>query len=407
MTPFNSESPKFALNRIDRMIARSAGTSAAFITFMQAVPHAFSQAGILNPVWLWIGIGFISLAQLAQVFTAWFGRSAVPWFAALHLGTMAGIWLWPLMLQPGAQLASGDQPWFWWMLAIAGLNAFGAFKPEWAVGSAIALHLSWLFMSTTHSFGPRPFWISLQDTLLAFFFSILLGLLLIGLRQAAMGVDAAIDQRLQSTADEARVRAAEFERDRLNALVHDKVLTTLILAANASAPAQLKAAAASAENALSALSDTETPANPERMSAAVFFDAMVEAAKQIAPEIDCHIDLPAQVLLPGQVATALTQATIQAITNSTQHAGPAAKTELFLSTGANRVKVVVRDDGRGFRESRVPRSRLGIRLSIRQRIEAVGGRAFIQSTPGQGCTVTLTWSVQPHAARGSIAEVHA
>ena len=55
-----------------------------------------------------------------------------------------------------------------------------------------------------------------------------------------------IDQRLQSTADEARVRAAEFERDRLNALVHDKVLTTLILAANASEPAQLKAAAASA-----------------------------------------------------------------------------------------------------------------------------------------------------------------
>ena len=67
------------------------------------------------------------------------------------------------------------------------------------------------------------------------------------------------------------------------------------------------------------------------------------------------------------------------------------KRQLRLSAKGRSVKVVVEDDGRGFREARIPRSRLGIRLSVRRRMETVGGSVKINSEPGRGCTVVIMW----------------
>jgi signal transduction histidine kinase len=53
------------------------------------------------------------------------------------------------------------------------------------------------------------------------------------------------------------------------------------------------------------------------------------------------------------------------------------------------VKIVISDDGVGFRVSRIPRSRLGLRLSIIQRVETIGGRVFIDSKPGSGTNIVL------------------
>ena len=51
----------------------------------------------------------------------------------------------------------------------------------------------------------------------------------------------------------------------------------------------------------------------------------------------------------------------------------------------------MRDDGRGFSEAKVPDERLGLRISIRDRIAKVGGNADIVSAPGEGTTVTILW----------------
>jgi signal transduction histidine kinase len=97
------------------------------------------------------------------------------------------------------------------------------------------------------------------------------------------------------------------------------------------------------------------------------------------------------LLIPEEVAAALTEATLQAIANSQQHAGERASRSLVLKGHRGGIKIVIKDDGRGFRMSRVPKNRLGVRISIIERVELVGGQVFIDSRPGDGATIILEW----------------
>jgi hypothetical protein len=62
--------------------------------------------------------------------------------------------------------------------------------------------------------------------------------------------------------------------------------------------------------------------------------------------------------------------------------------------------VEVIDCGRGFDPGRVPAHRYGLREAIRGRMRAVGGQAGVDSSPGQGTRITLTW---PAAGAGATA----
>jgi signal transduction histidine kinase len=54
--------------------------------------------------------------------------------------------------------------------------------------------------------------------------------------------------------------------------------------------------------------------------------------------------------------------------------------------------VEVRDNGKGFNPERLPKDRLGISTSIKARMELIGGKAQVSSTPGNGTTVILSWA---------------
>lgn len=390
--PFNSSSEKFSVSRVDTMIARTASAAASSITFLQAIPHAFFQSNVLVPIWLWLGVAVIAVAQLGQLFAAFTRRNMIPWYAALHIATFLGIVLWPLMVQPGQQLTAGDLPWFWWMLAIAGLNAFGAYKPFQASLAVVVLHLAWFLLLQLPVYGGRDIFIAAQDTMLAFFFSTLLGALLVALRQQAFKLDRVIATRIAASIRAASVQAEEAERDRLNALVHDSVLTTLLLAASAKNSAEVEASAALAKSALARIADARAPEKTPDVSVSPFFQALAGSAKSIAADIEVTTTVFSEFTIPGEVAESILEATIQSVTNSVQHAGnQVTSRQLRLSARGNSIKVVVEDDGRGFREARIPRSRLGIRLSVRRRIETVGGSVKINSEPGHGCTVVIMW----------------
>jgi len=60
-----------------------------------------------------------------------------------------------------------------------------------------------------------------------------------------------------------------------------------------------------------------------------------------------------------------------------------------LGQGAIQVKVV--DEGTGFDPTTVPTERLGVRVSILERMSSAGGYADIESAPGEGTIVTLHW----------------
>ena len=83
----------------------------------------------------------------------------------------------------------------------------------------------------------------------------------------------------------------------------------------------------------------------------------------------------------------------ESISNLCRHSGTE-RAQVTLEVEGNRVRLVVRDWGRGFDAASVPASRFGLE-GIRKRAELAGGRADVRSKPGEGTTVTveLPWRV--------------
>jgi two-component system NarL family sensor kinase len=62
-----------------------------------------------------------------------------------------------------------------------------------------------------------------------------------------------------------------------------------------------------------------------------------------------------------------------------------------VAGGAGWAVVKVTDHGRGFDPLATPPSRRGIAESITGRMLAAGGQAAVDSRPGAGTTVTVSW----------------
>jgi hypothetical protein len=100
-------------------------------------------------------------------------------------------------------------------------------------------------------------------------------------------------------------------------------------------------------------------------------------------------DLAVLGLLSPSRAAALDAAVAQCLINVARHAD-VDEAELALGYGGGEVTVAVMDSGVGFDESEVPEDRIGLRTSIRARIEQEGGTVRLWSTKGIGTTIVLT-----------------
>ncbi len=77
----------------------------------------------------------------------------------------------------------------------------------------------------------------------------------------------------------------------------------------------------------------------------------------------------------------------EAINNAMKYAN-ASHITVLLDAGANRVKLVVTDNGAGFDPEALARVGNGLR-NMRSRAAAMGANLTVEATPGTGCTVTL------------------
>lgn len=180
----------------------------------------------------------------------------------------------------------------------------------------------------------------------------------------------------------ARQLQAETERESAR-LLHDHVLHALHAISRESVQVDAQDVAEECRNAVQALQTHQDEREP-----AVQLEVLL--AEDPALESTGAQLVGSTPWLPHSVARAMADATHEALGNVERHA-EATRTTVSVSHHASQWHCTVTDNGRGFDTSKVSAQRLGIRRSVDERMESVGGRARITSWPGHGTRVQLVW----------------
>jgi signal transduction histidine kinase len=196
----------------------------------------------------------------------------------------------------------------------------------------------------------------------------------------------------EATAGDAADAARERERSRINELVHDRVLATLLTAAReipGSGGLERRDAQRALEGLQALLRDDQVAADVPGEELLWKVQAITTA---LLPEALFNYELvDGGGELPGPVADALADAAEEAMRNSRRHAGVANRT-VHVHVSPSSADIDVLDDGIGFDRADVPPGRLGLNDSIEARMRALpGGAATVVSRPGVGTRVTVRW----------------
>jgi signal transduction histidine kinase len=386
----DSGQERFAVGRVNQLLAKIFAVGGLAVG-VQMLLNAWAQRDLLNPWVFWPGFLAVTLGQLGLLYGAFVSGKNAFW-QRWYAGSIAMVIVtWFFAVPAGTNLGENFYPWAWWGVGLAAVAWIAGLPPVTAIALFVALDLYWFMGRFFPSYGSANLWLNVQDTLLTFLFAAVLASLILVTRYEASKVDIASERKLAAVADQARAEAAVREKSRLDALVHDKVLTTLLLAAKAKTPEEHESVVGLAIAAITALNSVPTPSPDAKINGTSLFAALEKIATSQAADLMVTRSEIDTLWVPEEVATALSEAMLQAIANSQQHAGASATRELHLKGHRNGLKIVIKDDGRGFRMSRVPKNRLGLRVSIIQRVETVGGRAFIDSRPGAGTNIILEW----------------
>jgi signal transduction histidine kinase len=272
----------------------------------------------------------------------------------------------------------------------AGFGLGLAFAAVFVVGTP----LYFIFLHMSPSGGSADVLPAVQDAVYSFLFSATFISVVHLLRLRARQQDEANTRAQEQAVAEATQEAIENERLYLASMLHDQVLGALHLAAFATSKQEQLQAKAFAQSAILQLKNTQEwpSADERRVSTDSLFSALAKTLAEQAPNFTVSTSSVGNQELPLDVATAFTEATMQAVNNSQIHAGGTkVPRHVSLKSGKSGVKVVVSDEGRGFRMSRIPKNRIGIKTLIIRRMESVGGKARIDSDRGQGANIILEW----------------
>jgi signal transduction histidine kinase len=217
-------------------------------------------------------------------------------------------------------------------------------------------------------------------------------------------------------AEEQHRTGALAERTRLSREIHDSVgqglssINLLLQAAEqawsvqpAAAREHVRTAAATARDGLDEVRRVVRDLAPAELAGddtgVALPDALRRAAEQWAQaapgtRVEVRVDGD-PVVVPPEVAAALVRTARGALANVREHAG-ATRVALTLTYHLDEVVLDVRDDGRGFEPARVrPSGTRGRGLAgVRDRAAVLGGRADVESAPGEGTTVSVRFPLR-------------
>lgn len=114
----------------------------------------------------------------------------------------------------------------------------------------------------------------------------------------------------------------------------------------------------------------------------------IEESRALGLEVETTGDLAAVSTLGREASIALGQAAKQCLVNVLRHADTGQAEVVVYGTGSE-VSVMVIDAGKGFSVAETGSDRLGLRNSVKRRIELVGGTVQVWSTPGHGTSIMI------------------
>lgn len=399
-----------AARQLRRPISRSqietvASRSVAFFGLLfgaQTFPVMLGQVEVLQPVWFWGYNAAIFGGLLAAVVATMLRRAVRLVNVYLSAAYLVAMGTWPLAVVDPAAVAA-QRPWLWFLCTVATAAAAIAFSVWVASAYLILAPAVYGVIRLTPSGGAAPWDLAALDTV----YAILLGgavlMIITLLRGAAAKLDAAQTTALARYSHAVRQHATEIERVQVDSIVHDSVLTTLLSAARAYTPEAMQLAATMAANAIGHLREAEAsaPDDESMVSVVQVSDRILGASSTLSAPFEARALGVGVGSMPVQAAEALYSAAVQAMVNSLQHAGSAESLSRWLTVsgeGVDGLRVEIGDTGVGFEFEEVPTERMGLRVSILERVAKAGGRAEIFSRPGDGAVIALTWP-DPDAER--------
>jgi len=341
------------------------------------------------------------VASLARRFV----RTAHALIALLYL---AALQTWPVAVVNQTD-SGGTNYWLYYLLTVATAAAAIGLPTAIATTYLLVVPVMYGLIRVTPDGGNA----SAQQAILDSLYAIILGgaimVIVTMLRQASAAVDAAQANALERYAHAVRAHATEVERVQVDSIVHDSVLTTFISAARAFTPDAKALAATMAGNAIGHLREAAlvTPDDGSTVPLSAVARRIADAANTIGAKFELRTRTIGAKQMPIMAAEAVYSAAVQAMVNSLQHAGSAPEVSRWLTVrGVDPagIEVEVGDTGTGFDYVDVPKERLGLRVSIVERVANAGGCVEIDSVIGEGTSITIRWPKADGAAGTSAAD---
>jgi len=393
-----NKQPRNPISRkqVEKVISRSVGVF-GIVFGAQSIPWLLGQLDEAQPAWLWTVVialyGTLVVALVLSILQVGV-KASQGTFAVLYLASLV---TWPFFVLPGVEVFDGIH-WLNYLITIATAMAAIAFPTVIATIYLFAAPLIYVVIRATPLGGGAPWQLAVLEGVYALILGSALVIIITMLRQASTNVDNAQATALDRYSHAVRQHATEVERVQVDSIVHDSVLTTFISAARAFTPQAQELAATMAGNAIGYLRDAAA-ASPDDGTTVRFTslaERITDAAAALSSPFELRIRSVGTRSLPVQAAEAIYSASVQAMVNSLQHAGEGDLSRWVAVRGVapGGIEVIVGDTGAGFDMSERS-ERLGVRVSIVERISNAGGRATIQSAPGEGTIVSIRW---PHAS---------
>lgn len=358
----------------------------------QTVPNLLSQLDEAQPWWIWVVVPGIFGSLVLATACSFLRRFVRPSHAIVSIVYLIALASWPFTILPGADIFAGIH-WLYYLLTVA--TACAAVAYNTLFGTLYLLVVPWFYFvgRIMPNGGAAPWELALLETV----YSIILGgavlLIVTLLRQASSNVDSAQSAALDRYSHAVRQHALEIERVQVDSIVHDSVLTTMLSAARAETPEAKALASRMATSAIGHLRDAARIAPDESSTVRVrtIGQQIKDAAGQLSAPVEVHADRLGSGSVPAPAAEAVVAAATQAMVNSVNHAGESVARSVTVRAVRGGVRVIVADEGAGFDPAEVPMGRLGVRVSILERVANAGGHASVESAPGKGTTVRIDW----------------